>query len=297
MPLVYAVTKKSDPVSKRQQRHLSAITEYDCTVRHISGKLNPVADELSRNCSSLTVCGLDLHALAEEQKKSPPPPLPQHSKIVLERIEIPQGPSIICDTSTGTPRPWVPPPFRKAVFDMVHGLSHPSRKTTVKLLKSKYVWDSIAADVKSWSTACIPCQKAKVIRHTESGIGRFSQPNRRFGHIHVDVVGPLPISQNCRYLFTIIDRSTRWPEAVPMTDASTESCVSALIESWISRFGLPDNITSDRGSVFTSNLWSQLAQRLGISTTTTTAYNPEANGMVERFHRTLKAALMSRCSS
>ena len=82
-----------------------------------------------------------------------------------------------------------------------------------------------------------------------------------------------------------------------MVDASTESCVSALIEAWIARFGLPENITSDRGSVFTSALWTQLAKRLGISTTTTTAYNPEANGIVERLHRTLKAALMSRCTS
>ena len=165
------------------------------------------------------------------------------------------------------------------------------------MVKSKYLWETIAADVKAWSTACIPCQKSKVIRHTESGIGKFSQPDRRFGHIHVDIVGPLPISQNCRYIFSIIDRSTRWPEAVPMSDASTDSCVSALVETWISRFGLPDVITSDRGSVFTSTLWTQLAQRLGISTTTTTAYNPEANGMIERFHRSLKAALMTRCTS
>ena len=172
---------------------------------------------------------------------------------------------------------------------MVHGLSHPSRKTTIKLLKQKYIWDSISADVKTWSTACIPCQKSKVTRHTETGFGKFAQPNRRFGHIHVDIVGPLPLSEGCRYIFTVIDRSTRWPEAIPMKDASTDSCVSSLIEAWISRFGLPDTITSDRGSVFTSALWMQLAQRLGISTTTTTAYNPKANGIVERFHRTLKA--------
>ena len=210
---------------------------------------------------------------------------------------MPEGPTILCDTSTGTPRPWVPPSFRKTVFDIVHGLAHPSRRATVKLLKKKYIWDSISADVKTWATSCIACQKAKITRHTETGFGKFAQPNRRFGHIHVDIVGPLPTSQGYRYIFTIIDRSTRWPEAVPMTDASTDSCVSALIEAWISRFGLPENITSDRGSVFTSTLWTQLANRLGVSTTTTTAYNPEANGIVERLHRTLKAALMSRCSS
>ena len=73
MPLIDAVYKKSDPISKRQQRHLSAITEFDCRLYHVSGKLNPVADALSRNCSALTVCGLDLRALADEQQKCPPP--------------------------------------------------------------------------------------------------------------------------------------------------------------------------------------------------------------------------------
>ena len=297
MPLVDAVSKKSDPISKRQQRHLSAITEFDCTLRHVSGRSNPVADALSRNCNSLTVCGLDLKMLQIEQKKQPPPPLPLSSRVHLQLIKLPDGPSILCDTSQDTPRPWIPPSMRRTVFDMVHGLAHPSRRTTVKIIKKKYIWDSIAADVKTWATTCIPCQKSKITRHTETGIGQFAQPNRRFGHIHVDVVGPLPASQGHRYLFTIIDRSTRWPEAVPMTEASSDSCASALITAWLSRFGLPENITSDRGSVFTSALWNELAKRLGISTTTTTAYNPEANGIVERFHRTLKAALMTRCTS
>ena len=187
--------------------------------------------------------------------------------------------------------------MRKTVFHSAHDLSHPSIRTTLKLIKKRYVWDNMHSDISSWTKTCIPCQKAKINRHTESGISSFPQPNRRFGHIHVDIVGPLPQSEGKRYAFTIIDRSTRWPEAVPMSDSSSDSCVSALINSWISKFGLPDIITSDRGSVFTSSLWAALAQRLGYTTTTTTAYNPEANGMVERFHRSLKAALMARCTS
>ena len=82
-----------------------------------------------------------------------------------------------------------------------------------------------------------------------------------------------------------------------MRDATTDSCVTALIEGWIAKFGLPDTITSDRGSVFTSSLWNQLATRMGVTTNTTTSYNPEANGMVERLHRSLKAALMARSTS
>ena len=95
----------------------------------------------------------------------------------------------------------------------------------------------------------------------------------------------------------MIDRSTCWPEAVPIPDPSTDSCVNVLINGWFTRFGIPNAVTSDRGSVFTSSLWRAVATTLGLHTHSTTAYSPEANGMVERFHRTLKAALIAHCST
>ncbi|XP_072918216.1 uncharacterized protein [Hemitrygon akajei] len=118
--------------------------------------------------------------------------------------------------------------------------------------------------------------------------------HRRFQHIHVDIVGPLPVSRGARYIFTMVDRFTRWPEAVPLIDTSTESCTRALIANWIARFGLPTDITSDRGAQFTSGLWTALAQLLGTQLHHTTAYHPQSNGLVERFHRHLKSALMAR---
>ena len=81
-----------------------------------------------------------------------------------------------------------------------------------------------------------------------------------------------------------------------MEDASTPSCATALLNVWISRFGIPDHITSDRVSVFTSELWTALAKLIGTQLHHTTSYHPEANGMVQRLHRTLKAALTARCS-
>ena len=97
-----------------------------------------------------------------------------------------------------------------------------------------------------------------------------------------------------KYLFTVIDRFTRWPEAIPLPDSTTETCVKALIRHWITRFGVPDDITSDRGPQFTSHMWSELNQLLGISASNTTAYRPQANGLVERFHRQLKGSLKVR---
>jgi hypothetical protein len=100
-------------------------------------------------------------------------------------------------------------------------------------------------------------------------------PVRRFSHIHVDLVGPLPRSSGFSYLFTVVDRTTRWPEAVPLMSTTAADCAAALLQGWIQRFGVPDIITSDRGPQFTSSLWVSLCTLLSISHTHTTAYHPQ----------------------
>ncbi len=125
----------------------------------------------------------------------------------------------------------------------------------------------------------------------------FKQPDSRFSNIHVDIVGPLPSSKGYTYLFTCVDRYTRWPEANPMTDATAASCASALLNGWVSRLGVPTTITSDQGQQFESHLWRALMNLLGSTRNRATAYHPQANGMVERFHRHLKTGLKARLTN
>ena len=132
------------------------------------------------------------------------------------------------------------------------------------------------------------------VQHVKSPLCTFKVPERRFDHIHVDLVGPLPQSEGCKYIFTIIDRFTRWPEAILLSDTSADSCARAAVNLWITRFGLPSQISSDRGAQFTSKLETSVAHLLGVTHKLTTAYHPQSNGMVERFHRTMKAALRAR---
>ncbi|CAK1590749.1 unnamed protein product [Parnassius mnemosyne] len=111
------------------------------------------------------------------------------------------------------------------------------------------------------------------------------------------IVGPLPTSpQGHRYLVTMIDRTTRWPEAIPTDDTSAESVARIIYENWITRFVSPKTITTDQGRNFESNLFLKLLQTMGIQKTRTTAYHPQSNGIVERWHRILKTALKTRLS-
>ncbi|XP_076043752.1 uncharacterized protein LOC143026857 [Oratosquilla oratoria] len=106
-----------------------------------------------------------------------------------------------------------------------------------------------------------------------------------------------PLSDDHRYLFTTINRSIRWLEAIPMKDITASSCTTAFLSGCICRFGLPEHVTSYRGTCFISRLWQSLAEPLGTTAHHTTSYNPAANGMLERGRRSLKASLIARCNN
>ena len=134
----------------------------------------------------------------------------------------------------------------------------------------------------------ILCQQSKVQTHVPSPV-----PGRRFSH-HLDLVGPLPSSQGFCYILTIIDRTSRWPEAVPLLSITAESCARAFISTWILRIEVPALLTSDRGAQFTSSVWSEVCSVLGNSHIQTTNNHPQSNGMIERFHRSSKSDLRAR---
>ena len=137
--------------------------------------------------------------------------------------------------------------------------------------------------------------RGKVARHTHPPVKQITTPTTLFEHVHVDVVGRFPKDQGLRYVLTMLDRTTRWLEAIPIPDTTTDTILQAFINGWIARYGVPRTVTSDRGAQFTSRIWSGSLSKLGINATTTTAYHPQANGLVERFHRSFKNVL--RCAA
>nr|XP_037270419.1 uncharacterized protein LOC119162038 [Rhipicephalus microplus] len=136
------------------------------------------------------------------------------------------------------------------------------------------------------------CQRTKITRQVTSPLGEFPLPTEQFQHVHIDIIGPLPPAGPYRYCLTDIDRYTRWPEVWPLERITAEDVASAFFSGWVSRFGTPRRVTTDQGRQFESQLFRLLGLSTGFERSRITSYHSCANGMIERFHRQFKAAIM-----
>ncbi|BHF70922.1 hypothetical protein SprV_0401397500 [Sparganum proliferum] len=150
---------------------------------------------------------------------------------------------------------------------------------------------TILYDVSTPSHRLLCHHPSAIQRHNKVPIGTYPGPGARFSHVHLDIAGPLPLSNGCSYLLTCVDRFTWWPEAIPLPDIAAPTVVKAFLSRWVAIFGAPSTITTDRGAQFESNLFQSLLSFLGCTRIRTTAYHPAANGMVERLHCQLKASI------
>lgn len=295
-PLTTAFEQKSCKASPRQARHLDLIGQFSTNIEYITGRDNIPADFLSRIetidfPSSLDYEKLQLHQESDPELKHL---LTSNTGLKLKKLKFGSSDTFIyCDTSSINIRPYIPVNFRKAVFKVIHNIAHPGQRQTVKQVTSRYIWPSMRKDCAKWARCCIECQRAKVHRHTQSPFQQINIPSARFRHEHIDFIGPLPLIKGNRYCLTCIDRYTCWPEVVPLPDIAAETVAEAFYNIWVSRYGVPEQVTTDQGRQFEGNLFTAFTNILGIRRTRTTPYHPQANGKIERFHRTLKQTIMA----
>ena len=137
--------------------------------------------------------------------------------------------NLIGDVSTGEFRPIVPNCLRKDVFNIFHSLSHPGVRATRDLLCKRFVWPRMNTDIANWVKSCLDCQMSKIQRHNKAPLKTFLTPDARFEHIHIDVIGPLPLSKGDCYALTVIDRFTRWGEVIPLAGITTDDIISGFL--------------------------------------------------------------------
>jgi hypothetical protein len=175
---------------------------------------------------------------------------------------------------------------------------HCGIRRTLNRVTSNFFWPGVGKDVARYCRSCDICQKT-VDKGRVGKVPLIPLPLVKvpFSRVAVDLIGPLkPASERGhRWILTLVDYTTRYPEAVPLKSIDTVNVAEALVEIF-TRVGFPGEILSDRGSQFVSDLMKEVNRLLSIKSLTTTPYHPSCNGLVERFNSTLKKILKKLCS-
>ena len=206
------------------------------------------------------------------------------------------------DTDTkGNTQLVVPKDYRDRVMKIAHdGLMSGHQgitKTTDKIL-TQFYWPGLGEDVRHYCRSCDICQrtiqKGKI---TKVPLGKMPIIDVPFQRIAMDLVGPIsPVSdRGKRYILTIVDYATRYPEAVALSTIDTETVSEALLDIY-SRVGVPKEVLTDMGTQFTSEVMKEVGRLLSLKQMTSTPYHPICNGLVEKFNGTLKLMLKRLCA-
>ena len=194
----------------------------------------------------------------------------------------------------------IPRVYRPEILNLAHETpmsGHLGVNKTYHKILNHFYWPGIKSDVSQHCKSCHTCQMVGKPNQTIpkaqlQPIPAFDEP---FSRVIIDCVGPLPkTKKGCEYLLTIMCASTRFPEAIPLRNIKAKTIVNALVK-FFTFVGLPKSIQSDQGSNFMSGIFQQVMYELGIKQYKSSAYQPESQGALERFHQTLKNMIRSYC--
>lgn len=168
---------------------------------------------------------------------------------------------------------------------------HLGKKKTAARICGRFYWPTVHRDVADFCRSCSTCQKFRRYNQVKAPMIPLPVIEEPFSRVAMDIVGPLPRSRSGnRYILVLCDYATRYPEAVPLKSIDAEMVAEELAVIF-SRVGLPQEILTDQGSNFQSQLLAELYQLLHIEGLRTSPYHPQTDGLVERFNQTLKAML------
>ena len=192
---------------------------------------------------------------------------------------------------------YVPEEMRDAILDYFHSNAlfiHPGVTKTIKKIQKIFDWPYLHLDVRTYIKGCLTCQRNKSGMERKQGLMHVHPERLPFEVIHVDLWGPIEDENGEKvHILSIIDRATRWAEAVIVENKKSEVVLSALLTTWCCRYGFPSKLITDQDPTFTEAALQNTIKQMGIDGIQTSVYHPEGNAPVETFHRSLKKGLMS----
>lgn len=318
--LKYIDTQKNQ-LSSRQARWAEFMSQFDYDIIYRQGKLNVVADALSRRAdhdskrfrkgseddthagehtvNTLTNSTVDVDAtllleIKNGYKKDRKCrrlasrgyrlPFRHENNIIYyhDKIYIPKVPSLINII------------LREAHDSVVGG--HMGMNKTVEIVKRKFYWPQMHEHVAAYVNSCNKCQANKSSNQSAIGLLQpLSIPNKRWEQVTMDFIGPLPMTKNGHNsIMVVVDKLSKMAHYIAThTNVTAEGVAKLFFDNIVRHHGIPTSIISDRDTRFTSSFWQELWKQLGTKFNMSTAFHPETDGQTERQNRTLEEYLRS----
>ena len=150
---------------------------------------------------------------------------------------------------------------------------------TNRRVAQNFFWPGMGKQIAYFCKTCDVYQRWGTGQdRTKAKLCPLSVISTPFQRLRLDLVGPLPNTtrRGNKYILTIMDFATRYPEAIPLRNMETDTVADVLI-NYTSRLGFASKIVSDLGTNFTSKLIKRLWKACGITQINSTPYHPETN--------------------
>lgn len=200
------------------------------------------------------------------------------------RINIVQGVKNISDKDT-----------RKVILNDFHLLptsGHAGIQRMTNNIKKYYFWPGMTNDIKDFVLKCDNCQRNKHGKHTKQPMQITTTAKSAFEKIYLDIMGPIERDEDENaYILTIQCELSKFIEAYPLKSKETKVVAKAFVDNFVLRFGIPNEIATDRGTEFISSTMCEVATLLNIQKVQSTAYHHQSIGALENSHKHLGAFL------
>ena len=182
----------------------------------------------------------------------------------------------------------MPSGHRRAIIQLAHEQGHFGVDRTAEQVHRRAYWVWWRRDVRVELGRCANCAQHYRDKPPRQAGLRPHESGTPWSKVSIDIIGTHPRSRTgCEYILTVMDHFTKCAEAFPIRDHKAHTVAKVLLDRLCSRFGMPEELLSDQGPEFESELVAEWCKVLGVRKIRTSPYRPTTNGILERFHRTL----------
>ena len=169
--------------------------------------------------------------------------------------------------------------------------AHFGYKKTLFKARSLFYIPNLPKHVKDVCMSCLECARRKAGITQTSTLGQFEPVQQPLDHVHMDLLGNLPVSRlGNRYILSIVDRYSHYVTLYALPNKETNTVAQFFVQ-FILKNSLPTKVTSDRGGEFVSAVMKRVCEIFGTEKINTTANHPDSNGLCETYNTSIMNVL------